>query len=163
MALIFPNKPVGITTPETMRIYQLLRRLPDKGYSVWHRLSIWEDLGPDFWLLRQDRMALLLKVSSATPEYVRSMLQPDLFDPKEDRPPVGRIEGEILLQFQEDLCHSVVKNIPRVVCFPNLTAKNLESVSNKLSSDLAFYLSKEYLVPDRFGKWLDDNLSQKTF
>lgn len=160
MDQIFPNKPVGITTPEIMRVYQLMRRLPDNEYYAWQRLSIWEDPGPDFWLIRQDRKAMLFKVSSATLGEVRAMLQPDLFGPEATQPPVGQLEGEILRNFQQELHHPDVKKIPRVVCFPNLTARDLKSIYDKLSPELAIYLSKEELTPGGFVSWLDNNLNQ---
>ncbi|MGD2049888.1 MAG: hypothetical protein PVH03_10340, partial [Chloroflexota bacterium] len=92
MAQILPSTPTGATTPEAMRVYQLLRRLPDEDYYVWQRLCIWDQPGPDFWIFRRDRRALLLKVSCATPGQVQARLQPGLFGLDQPIVPIGSQE-----------------------------------------------------------------------
>jgi hypothetical protein len=69
MAYIFPDAPLGAVSPEVARLYRLLKQLPER-FAVWHRLTLWQEPGPDFWILNQERRALLLKVSPATPASV---------------------------------------------------------------------------------------------
>src|SRR5512142_2782913 len=66
MARILPDAPTGAISPEAARIHRLLKRLPDEEYTVWQRLTIWAEPGPDFWVLHADGRGMLLKVSSAT-------------------------------------------------------------------------------------------------
>jgi hypothetical protein len=165
MAHILPNAPVRATTPEVMRIYQLLRRLPDDEYYVWQRLHIWEQPGPDFWLLRQDRRALLLKVADATPGQVQAALQPALFGPTgvgdRARPAAaaGKREEEALAQFREQLAEPEAAAIPAAVLFPNLTQAALRKLPAGERPAGAQWLSKEELAPNRFGAWLAEHLS----
>ncbi len=92
MAQILPNAPIATTTSNAMRVYRLLNRLPDDNYFVWQRLHIWDQPGPDFWVLRNDRRALLIKVSEATPGDVQASLQPALFArrPRPHRPAAAK-------------------------------------------------------------------------
>ena len=99
MAQILPQTPSAATTPNVMRVYQLLRRLPDDEFYVWQRLPIWEGPGPDFWVLHRDQRALLLKVSEATPGDVRARLQPALFAKNRPTSAPGCSEEEALAQF----------------------------------------------------------------
>ena len=41
MATIYPNNPVGALPPETVKVFRLLKRLPDAAYAIWQRLAIW--------------------------------------------------------------------------------------------------------------------------
>ena len=50
MAQILPNTPIASTTTNAMRVFHLLRRLPDNDYFVG-RLHLGRS-GPDFWVLR---------------------------------------------------------------------------------------------------------------
>ena len=80
MAHILPDTPLSSCTPEAARVYRLLKRLPDEHFAVWQRLAIWDQPGPDFWVLRPDRRSVLIKVSTATPNDVRLTVQGQLFD-----------------------------------------------------------------------------------
>jgi hypothetical protein len=160
MAKILPNTPTGVTTPEVMRIYQLLRRLPDEDFFVWQRLCIWDQPGPDFWVLRRDRRAMLLKVSCATPDQVQARLQPDLFRLDIPEAPIGRQEGEALDQFLELLGRPGKTSIPAAVLFPNLPHPTLKKVRAEERTSNAMWLSKGDLAPNNFTRWLDENLGQ---
>src|SRR5215470_7975600 len=72
MATIFPNTPVGALSPETVKVFRLLKRLPDEVYAVWQRLTCWSEAGPDFWVRHRSGHSLLIKVSSATTQDARS-------------------------------------------------------------------------------------------
>jgi hypothetical protein len=160
MAQILPNTPTGSTTPEVMRVYQLLRRLPDEDYFVWQRLCIWEQPGPDFWVLKRDRRAVLLKVSCATLGQLQARLQPDLFGLDKPAPPIGSQEAEALGQFLAQLEHPVDTSMPAAVLFPNLPHPALKKVPAEERPPDALWLAKDDLAPDKFTSWLEVNLSQ---
>ena len=160
MARILPNTPAGVTTPEIMRIYSLLRRLPDEDFFAWHRLSIWDQPGPEFWLLRRDRRSILLKVSSSTPGDVRAMLQPDLFGHDKPRPPVGSLEKKALDGFMRDPQMADVLGMAGAILFPNLTVRQLRAVSEKGKPENAVWAGKEELTPGGFISWLEVHLSR---
>src|SRR5689334_14908002 len=80
MATIYPNTPVGALPPEIVKIFRLLKRLPDDAYAVWQRLAIWSEIGPDFWVRDRSGRSLLIKVSLATMQEARSARQGSFFD-----------------------------------------------------------------------------------
>lgn len=160
MAQILPNTPTGTTTPEVMRVYQLLRRLPDEEFFVWQRLCIWDQPGPDFWVLRRGRRAILLKVSGAAPGHVQARLQPGLFGLDRPVAPIGAREQEALEQFLEQLEYPGETLIPTAVLFPNLPYPTLKKVQARERSSNMAWLAKEDLAPNNFTKWLDKNLGQ---
>jgi hypothetical protein len=160
MAHFLPNSPTGAATPEVMRVYQLLRRLPDEEYYVWQRLHIWEQPGPDFWVLRRDRRAMLLKVASATPGDIQARLQPGLFDLEQPAPPPGRREQEALACFLGQLAPPEATAIPAAVLFPNLPGPLLAKLPGTERPSQALWAAREELAPKRFGNWLEENLSE---
>lgn len=160
MANILPSTPTGATTPEAMRVYQLLRRLPDEDYYVWQRLCIWDQPGPDFWIFRRDRRALLLKVSCATPGQIQARLQPDLFGLDQPVVPIGSQENEAIYHFRKQLDFSGETFIPAAVVFPNLPRPILKKVPDEDRLSGAAWLAKDDLIPDKFTSWLDDNLGE---
>jgi hypothetical protein len=160
MAQILPNTPTGLTTPEVMRVYQLLRRLPDEEYYVWQRLCIWDHPGPDFWVLRRDRRAVLFKVSCATPGQVQARLQPGLFGLDQPVPPIGQQEAEAMGHFLEQLDQAVGGSIPAAVLFPNLPHPTLKKIPADDRPADALWLAKNNLTPNIFTSWLEENLSQ---
>jgi hypothetical protein len=159
MAEILPDTPTAALTPEVMRVYHLLRRLPDETYFVWQRLSIWPEPGPDFWVLRRDRRAVLFKVSAAIPADVKAILQPGLFGLSQPAAPVGRTEQSDLAQFQAVLDGDDQKpqQIPAAVLFPNLPQTLLKQAADEQAPGV-FWLAKEDLTPDRLAGWLEINL-----
>jgi hypothetical protein len=160
MAQILPNTPTGATTPEVMRVYQLLRRLPDEDFFVWQRLCIWDIPGPDFWVLRHDRRAILLKVSGVTPGDVQAILQPDLFGSDKPAAPIGSQEQAALGQFLAQLDHLGETLIPAAVLFPNLPSPTLKKVPAAERLSHLSWLAKDDLEPNSFTTWLDENLGQ---
>src|SRR5947207_3097974 len=75
MAKIFPTPAIGTAPPEAMKVAQRLRRLPDATFTVWQRLSIWAEPGPDFWVLGPQQRAAFITVSTATPQDARRARQ----------------------------------------------------------------------------------------
>jgi hypothetical protein len=161
MAQILPGAPVGLTTPERLRAYHLLRRLPDEEYYVWQRLAIWPEPGPDFWVAHRDGRAILLKVSSATPGDVQASQQPALFGPAAVA--IGRDEMAALADFLARLTpnpDSMASPIPTGILFPNLSAASLKKVTPADLPAGQAWLAKENLTPDAFAAWLAGYLQQ---
>lgn len=159
MAQILPNTPIASTTTNAMRVFHLLRRLPDDDYFVWQRLHIWDRPGPDFWVLRNNRRAMLIKVSEANPGDVRARLQPALFAQTPPAPPPGCQEEEILAQFREQVALPGEPPLPAAVLFPSLPRAALQKLPPGDRPADALWLAKEELVPERFGNWLERHLS----
>lgn len=160
MAKILPNSFTGAVTPELMRVYQLLRRLPDEEFYVWQRMTIWDTPGPDFWVLRRDRRAILLKVSNATPIHVQAIVQPGLFGSGQPIAPIGSQEQKVIGQFLEHLDHPDATPVPAAVLFPNLSNPTIRKIPAEGRWSHVSWLAKDDLEPDSFTKWLDENLGQ---
>ncbi len=163
MAQILPDTPLGYCTPEAVKIYRLLKRLPDDQYAVWQRLSICPEPGPDFWVLRSDRRSVFIKVSAATPVDARSMLQSGLFEPATDRSAVGHAEAEALVQFmqavasQADSAASSLQ-VPSLIIFPNLEDADLRSLPRNATPVEITWVGKGSLAPTEFEAWLTARL-----
>ncbi len=74
MAHLIPNSLLGDATPEALKVFRLLKRLPDESYVVWQRLAA--EPGPDFWVLHQDRRTLFLSVATTLSGQAHSHTHP---------------------------------------------------------------------------------------
>jgi hypothetical protein len=156
MASIFPNTPVGTLPPETVRLFRLLKRLPDGEYAVWQRLTIWSEPGPDFWVLHRSGRSLLLKVSLATSQEVRQANQGRLFG--DDGQGFCDGEMEALQSFVATLenagCAFGPSHLPAYVVFPSVPGDDLQRVV----PDGVRWAGRDDLAADGFSSWVDAHL-----
>jgi hypothetical protein len=161
MAQILPDTPLASSSPEVGKVYRLLKRLPDANYAVWQRLGLQTEPGPDFWVLREDCRGVLIKVSTATPAEVRDMVQESLFTPDRPTAPIGVAEHAALQQFVLSVptaaALALFQYLPVVVIFPNLSARELDTVRATLPGGLIWW-SKEHLAADQFDAALAERL-----
>jgi hypothetical protein len=151
MAQLIPATPIQGSPPEVIRLFNLLRRLPDEVVAC-QRLPALHGSGPDFCLIWHDRL-LFLAVSEATQLDVQRHQQPDLFG--ETAQLVGEAEEERLNTCLQALAE--VATLPGAVLFPNVPDKPLNLVRPPAAQ--AHWVGKEHLAPDRFGLWLNGRLS----
>jgi len=162
MALILPDTPLVTTSAEVVRVHRLLKQLPDENYTVWHRLTIYPEPGPDFWVLRSDRCALWIKVSNLTPAGAKTFAQPSLFDSSLSRP--MEAEHRALTQFVRASFSATdaesLQRIPALVAFPNLAQSDLARLSEvaEIPSGV-IWLGKEHLTPTALARWLEEHLT----
>jgi hypothetical protein len=129
MAQIVPDSPLATTSPEVIRVHRMLKQLPDDEFTVWHRLHIHPEPGPDFWLLHQGKRGLFIKVSGLSPAGARSFGQASLFGLAAGRPADG--EHGALQAFARAHDHDsggLVGRIPCLIVFPNLTPADLRAL-----------------------------------
>ena len=146
MAQLIPHTPNQSSNPETIRLFHLLKRLPDEVIVI-QRLPALHGPGPDFLLLRDNR-ALFLAIAATTPQEAERAGQLCLFG-GESRP-LGESEQEHLVGFS----HRIGLSLPTAILFPNLSQKQMGE-----QPSTATWISKETLTPDRFTAWLDDHFS----
>lgn len=151
MARLLPDTPLGTVSTEVSKFYRLLKQLPD-DYTVWHRLSIWSEPGPDFWVMKDERV-LLLKISTAKPKAVRHASQAVLFQ-ADSVHILGSAEQEALDQFVAKLGIGA-QCFPAAILFPNINQADLDRVQH-ISS---IWLGKEFLARDEFVKQMEITLS----
>jgi hypothetical protein len=149
MAQLIPSTPIQGSSAETIRLFHLLKRLPESVVVV-QRLPALHGPGPDFLLLRDNR-ALFLAVATTTPQEAERAGQLGLFG-GEIRP-LGQGEQERLADFS----HRTRLDLPAAILFPNLSHKQMGEPITTMAT--AVWVSKEALTPDRFADWLDDQLS----
>ena len=148
MARLIPTAPLQGSPPEVIRIFHLLKRLPD-DIIILQRLPVLHGEGPDFLLLRANQ-ALFLAVSTTTPQEAQRAGQMDLFGGNVR--PIGEEEQEQIDYFSHSI--KVNSQLPAAILFPNLNQKQM----GKRPSPIP-WISKETLAPDRFADWLDTHLS----
>jgi hypothetical protein len=161
MAQILPDAPLATSSPEVGKVYRLLKRLPDTTYAVWQRLGLQAGPGPDFWILRNDRRGLLIKVSRATPADVRGMMQDSLFTTDQPTVPIGLAEQAAVQQFVQLVpaadTPDLLQLLPAIVGFPNLGTRELDTVRSSLPAGVTWW-SKEQLAVEQFETALADCL-----
>lgn len=86
MAQLIPTTPIQGSSPEQIRLFNVLKRLPEE-FVITQRLPVLHGPGPDFLLTLANQM-IFLSVSKATPQDAVRMQQPDLFGGETNR--VGR-------------------------------------------------------------------------
>lgn len=155
MAKIFPNNPVGVVAPEILKIFRLLKRLPDQ-YAVWMRLSVEHGNGPHFWVLHNDGRMLLISVAAASARDVRQAGQAALFEPKQMP---GDAEMQAAQQFQQQLIGERIttEHVPVVIVFPNVPAADLAQALPAHLPGIQWAGQADISI-ERFGVWLESRL-----
>lgn len=161
MAVILPDTPLVTTSPEAARLHRLLRQLPDPAYTVWHRLTIHAEPGPDFWVLHRDQRALWIKVSALTPLGAKVFTQPGLFQTAATRP--AEAEHQALLTFARQHFSTTKTRpllaIPGAVFFPALPDADLSRLAEVAEiPPTVVWLGKDRLTPVAFPDWLEAHL-----
>ena len=164
MAQLIPSTPIQGSTTETIRLFNLLKRLPD-GIVVTQRLPALHGAGPDFLLIKENRV-LFLVIATTTPQDAERAGQMGLFG--DEMRPIGEGVQERLAAFLHR--SGIIADLPAAILFPNLIQKQMgqqpalststnstQAASKRPSS--AIWVSKETLTPDGFTAWLDDYLS----
>lgn len=160
MATLLPNTPLGPLPPEKLRVFRLLRQLPD-GYTIWQRLAVGQagaSAGPDFWVRRADGRCALLTTATATLAEVRQARQSSLFAPA-NQP--GAAEEAALEAFWAGLdlpqapCPRTV--LPGCVLFPGVPRADLVAVLDPPPAGISRG-AKEDLTPEALVAWLDARL-----
>lgn len=146
MAQLIPATPIQGSNAETIRLFHLLKRLPD-SVVILQRLPALHGPGPDFLVIR-DKRALFLIIATTTPQEAERAGQLGLFG-NETRP-LGEGEQARLTEFSSTIKFS----LPAAILFPNLSQKQMGKPSPGTT-----WVSKETLTPDCFAAWLNDHLS----
>ena len=159
MARFMPNSPPHVMTPVVAKSVRALKSLPEDRYMIWHHLSIWNDVGPDFLLITKDHQVALLKVSDASAKDVSRMNQPTLLTDETDGGRFGEKEAEAFDAFFRDLPDSILKEdleqIPCMVLFPNLRTKDLRQAARVTGNTHTLWVAGDELKPDRLGKRME--------
>jgi len=160
MATIYPDNTVGALSPETVRVFRLLKRLPDESYAAWQRLACWSEPGPDFWVRDRSGRSLLIKVSSATTQDARTAHQGSFF--AETRQAFAQAEHNALQRFLTTLDSPDdplgPAQIPLVVLFPNIGSADLMLAQPREPLSGISWGSRDELASERFAAWIDSQL-----
>src|SRR5688572_26253127 len=152
MAIIYPNNPVGALPPEAVKVFRLLKHLPDESYAVWQRLTIEAEASPDFWVRHSSGRSLLIKISLATAQETRNARQASPF--ADDGQSFGMPEQGALQQFLDALdspdCPLGTDQLPAAVVFPNVPNADLQLALPEEISNAIHWASRDELTPDRF-------------
>jgi hypothetical protein len=153
MATMYPNQPLGALPPETVRVFRLLKRLPDDSYAIWQRLAAGAAPGPDFWVRHISGRTLLLSVSSSTAQDARNARQARLF-PDGSRT-FGMLEQEALQGFLGALDSPLgSQQVPLVVLFPNLPESELLQARHDGIAPEISWAGRDALAAERFAAWI---------
>lgn len=133
MSRLIPPKPPPSASPSVLRMFRLLRKLPD-DFTVWHRAASRE--GPQFLLLWRNRHAFLLQVADTTQQLAESALQPSLFEEADALTPdaLGRDERGSLESFLTQPLPADLA-VRRLVVFPNVAESTIDQVELLRSGD----------------------------
>ncbi|MBC8508073.1 MAG: hypothetical protein ISR58_05385 [Anaerolineales bacterium] len=147
MATIFPTNPVGVLPPEVLKTFRALKATPD-DYFVWHHLAPWTPEAPDFLIRNSLGQALLLKVSSASSKEARPAAQLLLLE--SDDPPLGEVEGQVLVDFAQRLMETFGPGSPpkiqAALLFPNIEQRKLKSARPSSADASIQWLGKNFLT-----------------
>jgi superfamily I DNA/RNA helicase len=153
MARILPETPPQSIPKEVLRVFRVLKSLPDSFY-VWHHLAPWQAEAPDFLVLDEHGKALLIKVSSATTDQSSTAAQMLLI--QDDRKPLGQEENALLENFVRGLNLPSNQQIQTLVIFPNIPHKQVLASRLDDRAREAHWVGKEpiqseiYLVLDEY-------------
>jgi hypothetical protein len=159
MARLIPNTPAGEENAETLKVFRLLKRLPDEEFTVWHRLALTPEPRPDFWILRPDRRTLFLSVAADTPRDAQLTLQSSLLQsPSLDSTRTAALSApklRAIVQFSTQLNAS----LPTALAFPNLDTAEIKRVLPPQLPTFVYPLEKQQLNPETLAFWIERHLS----
>jgi superfamily I DNA/RNA helicase len=155
MAHILPDTPPQTIPKEVLRVFRLLKSLPDTFY-VWHHLAPWQADAPDFLVLDEHGKVLLIKVSSATADQAGSAAQMLLI--QGDRKPLGQNENTLLEKFVRELNLPSSQNIETLVIFPNIPHKQVLASRLEHRKGEPHWVGRENIQSDSSIAW-DEYLS----
>jgi len=150
MAQIIPSSPVGSLPPEVLKTFRFFKSLPD-DFLVWHHLTPWEQVAPDFLLFNPDHRALLVKVSTQNNRDARPAAQMLLLG--DERDVFGNEQESILKAFLEKLGPDLAAQIPCLVLFPNIPSKQLVVNPLENRSSPIKWVGQEMLQPANLPAW----------
>jgi hypothetical protein len=151
MAQIIPATPIQGSSPEVIRLFHVLKRLPEE-MVISQRLPTLHGAGPDFLVIAGERL-LFTAVSPATPQDAQHNQQPDLF--AQESAAIGETEEAMLLAFVTKLKGALA--VPTAVLFPNLTTKQIQAIRPTTAPSV--WVGKEWLSPDKLTEWLNGRFS----
>ena len=154
MANIFPDTPPRIGTSEVIKVFNALKKLSNE-YYIWHNMNLQKQNAPDFLVLRDGRV-LLVMVSSSSARDARFAGQLTLME--SDRIPLGKLETETLASFVSSLEFADGRNIQVLIVFPNISDEQLQKSPEPAQPFKAHWVGKEVMQPDSNIHW-DDFLS----
>lgn len=156
MATILPNNPAGAYSPETLRVFRLLKALPER-FTVWQRLALRDAGGPDFWVRDQDGRGALLAVAGTTLAAVRAARQVGLFGAS--LAPGAREEAALaaFLAALNPPPTEMPTPLPGLVLFPAVPQAELELALDPPPPGIRRG-AKDDLTPERFAAWLEAQL-----
>jgi hypothetical protein len=152
MAKILPTNPAGAYPAETLRVFRLLKALPDT-YTVWQRLALRDSGGPDFWVRCQDGRSALIGVPNVTLAEVRSARQAGLFAAREV--PGARVESDLA-----DFCCRLglpTGAIPGLALYPTVGRADLDQALDPPAAEVVRG-AKEDCTAEEFVGWLESRL-----
>ena len=150
MAHILPETPPQLIPPEVMRVFRALKALPD-SYFIWHHLAPWQPDAPDFLVINTAGCGLLVKVSLATPAQAPVAAQLLLMD--DDRPPLGKAEGELLRTFAQKLDMPDEQPVETLIVFANIPHRQVQEGRLERGLGVPAWAGRELLKPGSGVEW----------
>ncbi len=157
MATILPNNPVGAYPPETLRVFRLLKQLPD-SFTVWQRLIPGAPAGPAFWVRHTDGESALISVVNLPLSVIRAARQTALFGAAT---PPGANEEAALAAFIAKLGPDIdgqPVQLPALSLFPNAPRTDLAQALDPPPAGITRG-ARDDLAPENFVAWLQAQLS----
>src|SRR3990172_313491 len=151
MANIFPDTPPRIGTSEVIKVFNALKKLSNE-YYIWHNMNLQKQNAPDFLVLRDGRV-LLVMVSSSSARDARFAGQLTLME--SDQVPLGKLETETLTTFIESLDLADGLNIQTLVVFPNISDEQLQKSPAPIRPFKAHWVGREVMQQESSIYWED--------
>jgi hypothetical protein len=157
MAILLPNNPAGAYPPETLRVFRLLKQLPD-SFTVWQRLTPDAPAGPAFWVRHATGGSALISVANVPLSAIRAARQADLFGAAA---PPGAAEEAALAAFvaAQGLADAdQAPRLPALMLYPNAPHSELALALDPPPPGV-IRGAREDLNPEGFADWLTAELS----
>ncbi|MDQ8190306.1 UvrD-helicase domain-containing protein [Roseibacillus persicicus] len=151
MSILIPEKPSGQSTPAILRLFRILKKLPD-DYTVWHNFS---SAKPHFLVVSPTRNAFLIHVAETTEELAQSAIQLDLLDGSQALTPDTVAADELALLDQFPLSSDA--QVRRLLVFPNASQGTLDQIVLQRSQETQVnFLSLKQSTPENFLSLLEN-------
>lgn len=157
MALMIPEKPLGQASPETLKVFRALKRIPGEGIECRYDMSLGERVQPEFLVLVEKRHVVLIAVSPISRQAAEEVVEGSLFAQDEqplDLDSFGTAATSAIREFYdlilaaEGVDADQLQAVRRVIIFPNVPQVLLDRILHlRPVADYQFW-GREMVSPD---------------
>jgi hypothetical protein len=149
MSRVFPDPLVGQVSPGVLRVHRALKAIPGEEFTVWMALPLPSEMArPEFFIVHEQRAAVLMAVSSASSNDAVEAAHGGLFTTETDAGGFAAVERRVVRDFLVQATgrkDARAEGVFGLVAFPDVDHATLETIFPDNPHEGIYFLGREYL------------------